>query len=180
MEVSLPEPIEDGLPTPEVGPWAEDKYRIVSMYSGMFATGMKKKWHARVYIDLYSGAGQVRVKSTPRLLFGSPLLALQVRDPFDKYVFCEEDPTLLKALEARSKRIAPQAATSFIPGSCDERVKDIVAAIPLPSKNQTVLSLCFVDPFHLGLHFQTLETLAARFTDFLVLLCFVYGCEQEL
>ena len=50
--ISVP---DDGLPKTEVGPWAEDKYRIVALYDELFSTGMRKKWETRVYIDLYAG-----------------------------------------------------------------------------------------------------------------------------
>lgn len=168
--IALPQPIDDGLETPEVGAWAEDKYRIVSLYATLFSSGMKNKWDTRVYVDLYSGAGHVRVKDTQRLLFGSPLLAIQVQDPFEKYVFCEEDPVRMKALATRTKRLAPQTDVCFIEGNCDDHVRDILNAIPRPSRERTVLNLCFVDPFDLGIRFETLAALADRFTDFLVLL----------
>jgi hypothetical protein len=48
---------DDGLECPPVGAWAEEKYRLVSLYDELFATGMKDKWDERVYIDLYAGAG---------------------------------------------------------------------------------------------------------------------------
>jgi len=34
-----PHPVEDGLITPEVGAWAEDKHRRVSLYSTLFLPG---------------------------------------------------------------------------------------------------------------------------------------------
>ena len=64
---------DDGLPCSEVGAWAVDKYTLVGLYDWLFSTGMKKKWPTRVYIDLYSGPGFVRVRGTDRMLVGSPL-----------------------------------------------------------------------------------------------------------
>ena len=80
----------DGLPCPDVGSWAETKYRLLALYDELFSTGMKYKWDQRVYIDLYAGAGYARVKGTKKILKGSPILALTVTHPFDKYIFCEE------------------------------------------------------------------------------------------
>src|SRR6202790_3508056 len=97
---------DDGLICPEVGSWAETKYRLLALYDELFSTGMKYKWDQRVYLDLYAGAGYARVKGTMRILKGSPILALGVTHPFDKYVFCEENPALLKALKARVTRLA--------------------------------------------------------------------------
>ena len=109
---------DDGLTCPEVGAWAEDKYRLLYLYDNLFSTGMKNKWDQRVYVDLYAGAGYSRIQGTKTILKGSPIIALTVPNPFDKYIFCEESPALLVALKARVERIAPGASVTFVP-SCD-------------------------------------------------------------
>jgi len=161
---------DDGLPCPEVGAWAEDKYTLVGLYDRLFSTGMKKKWPTRVYIDLYSGPGFVRVRGTGRMLMGSPLLALGVPDPFDKYIFCERDPELLGALQARVSRYSPTADSTFIGGDCNEKIDEICASIPKPSHGRGVLTFCFVDPFDISIKFTTLKRLSSYFIDFLILL----------
>jgi three-Cys-motif partner protein len=162
---------DDGLPTPEVGPWAEAKHNVVSYYSRLFSTGMKKRWDKRVYVELYAGSGYSKIRDTTKTIMGSPLRALSLPDPFDKYVFCEEDPDLIKALELRAKRIAPTADVICIPGNCNERLSDIAREIPVASRAKTVLSLCFADPCDIGIKFNTIRFLAERaFIDFLVLL----------
>lgn len=161
---------DDGLVCREVRRWAEKKYRLISMYDELFATGMKNKWGKRVYIDLYAGAGYSRVQGTPTVLKGSPILALSVQHPFDKYIFCEEDRELLGALQARVRRTAKSVDVAFVAGDCDTEADQICALIPRPSAGNTVLSLCFVDPFDFGLKFETLRKLSSFFVDFLVLL----------
>lgn len=161
---------DDGLPCPEVGSWAETKYRLIGLYDQLFSTGMKNKWHRRVYIDLYAGAGYSRIKGTKRIIKGSPVLAVTVDDPFDKYIFCEESAELLAALRARVARLAPQAQVAYVEGSCDSRVEQIYQEIPKGSATNKVLSLCFVDPFDFGIKFETLRRLSTVFVDFVVLL----------
>jgi three-Cys-motif partner protein len=161
---------EDGLPCGEVGRWAETKYRLISLYDELFATGMKNKWHQRVYIDLYSGAGYARVRGTDIRLKGSPVLALNAPDSFDKYIFCEDDPELLDALKVRSQKIAPNADVTYIPGNCDSQVEKICESIPKFSSDNKVLSLCLVDPFDFGIKFETIRRLSKFYVDFLVLL----------
>jgi len=163
-------PVNDGLFIPEVGSWAEIKYKIVSLYETMFSSGMKTKWGKRVYVDLYSGAGYCRIRDSNRLLAGSPILALTVPTPFDKYIFCEEDPVCLSALKQRVKTIAPEADVTYISGDCNERIDDICSEIPQHSPGNTVLSFCFVDPFDIGIRFTTIQRLAERYIDFLILL----------
>ena len=88
---------DDGLMTPEVGGWAETKYRLLALYDELFSTGMKNKWDQRVYVDLYAGGGYSRIQGTSRFLKGSPIIALTVNHPFDKYIFCEGREDLLAA-----------------------------------------------------------------------------------
>ena len=163
---------DDGLPmAEEIGSWAEVKYRLVRLYSSLFATGMKGKWDERIYLDLYAGSGFSRVRNTGRILLGSPLLALTVDHPFDRYIFCEKNPQFMSALQARAKRVAPEANISFVPGDCNTQAGQILSLFPRGSKEHTVLGLCFADPFNLGLNFETIRKLSAdRLLDFLCLL----------
>ncbi|MGA7523280.1 MAG: three-Cys-motif partner protein TcmP [Acidobacteriaceae bacterium] len=135
---------DDGLTCPNVGRWAEDKYRLLSLYDRLFSTGMKNKWEQRVYIDLYAGAGYSRIRGTEIVLRGSPILALTVADPFDKYIFCEEQPERLAALKERAKRAAPYANISFVAGSCNDRVDEIRRICPtaLISKSCSLVVFC--------------------------------------
>ncbi len=160
----------DGLLCADVRPWAEDKYRLLALYDELFSSGMKNKWDQRVYIDLYAGGGLGYVEGTRIFLKGSPLIALTVSSLFNKYIFCEEHEGLLAALKARSERIAPSADVSYVEGSCDARVDEIIRAIPKASATNRILSLCVVDPFDFGLKFETLKTLSTVFIDFIVLL----------
>ncbi len=165
------QPVEDNLICPDVGGWAEDKHRLVSLYSTLFSSGMKEKWDQRVYVELYAGAGYARIRETSKLIAGSPLRALMLKDPFDKYVFCEEAAEKLTALKTRAERHAPGAKVGYVEGDCNLRVDGIIESIPTASKENTVLTLCFADPFDIGLRFQTIRELAnARYVDFLMTL----------
>src|SRR5579884_2545633 len=116
---------DDGLKMASVGSWAHEKYRIIGMYSELFATGMKYQWEARVCVDLYAGGGYSRVRDSGTILQGSPILALMVKDPFTAYVFCEEDPALFAALKVRARRHAPAAEITFVEGNCNRKVDEI-------------------------------------------------------
>ncbi|MGA7374932.1 MAG: three-Cys-motif partner protein TcmP, partial [Candidatus Sulfotelmatobacter sp.] len=159
-----------GLALPEVGSWTEEKHRLVSLYATLFSKGMKKKWGKRVYVELHAGAGYSRIRGTQRIILGSPLRALAAEQPFDKYIFCETLSKNLEALRARVKSHFPAANVAYIEGDCDERALDILGEIPRGSKDDTVLTLCFADPYDIGLKFGTIKTLSVRFVDFLVLL----------
>lgn len=171
---------DDGFFSPEVGDWAEEKHSTVSLYAKLFSTGMKEKWDERVYIELYAGAGFARIRNTTRVIAGSPIRALTLEHPFDKYIFCEKDPEQLDILKKRVERIAPRRAVAYVAGDCNEHTSDILAKIPAPSANHRVLSLCFVDPFDIGIRFETLRRLSVMYMDFLVLLALYMDANRNV
>jgi three-Cys-motif partner protein len=99
-----------------------------------------------VYIDLFAGAGKVKIEGTDKILLGSPLLALNVPDQFDRYIFCEQNPVRLGALKSRVRQGYPNADVHFL-GDSNENVERILGLIPTPSKEKKVLTFCFVDPY---------------------------------
>lgn len=161
---------DDGLYTPEIGSWGLQKYNLVGIYDELFSTGMKRRWDKRLYIDLFAGAGKARLKDSGKVVHASPLLALSVPDPFDRYIFCESDPKGMEALQERVRKLFPDGDVHFVFGDCNERIDEIVAKIPKYSKTSKVLSFCFVDPFSLNIHFETIKKLAGFIMDFLILL----------
>lgn len=161
---------DDGYLTPEIGSWGEDKYSLVKKYAEMFATSMKKKWGARVYVDLFSGPGRARIKRSGKIVLGSPLLAMDVRNQFDKYIFCEEQNQKLDALKTRVNADYASLNAVFILGDANNVVKRILDQLPY-SKGKKMLGFCFADPYKLkNLRFATIKALTKRFMDFLILI----------
>ncbi len=181
LTYELPLPAkDDGLFFDEVGSWVEDKHRLVALYDSLFSTGMKNKWDSRVYIDLYAGPGLLKIRDTNKFIWGSPILALSVKDSFDKYIVCENDTESLDALKKRVASQFPHADVEFVSGSCDEQVDKIRQLIPRVTKTNRVLSFCFVDPFDLSLRFSTIKKIAEHFVDFLFLLALHMDANRNL
>jgi three-Cys-motif partner protein len=171
---------DDGLFCPAVGKWAEEKHRLVSLYAKLFSTGMKDKWQERTYIELYAGAGYSKIRDTQRIIAGSPIQALSLEHAFNKYIFCEKSEEALEALKVRVKRTAPSANVEYLDGDCNERVNEILAKIPRHSAGHRVLSLCFVDPYDIGIKFETLHRLSQKFVDFLILLALYMDANRNI
>lgn len=170
----------DKLYTPEVGSWTKEKYRLFWCYADLFATSMKDKWDQRVYVDLFAGAGHVRVGENGPYLHGTPLLALRVVHPFDWYVFCDQDPNCISALRKRVERLRPSAEVRYVPGDVNHITSQLVKAMPPLGSGKKVLAFCFADPFRLrDLHFTTIRALAQRYMDFMVLIPAMDPCRNE-
>jgi three-Cys-motif partner protein len=171
VPITLPPPVPDGLLVDEVGSWALEKYRRLALYDTLFASGMKRRWDVRVYLDLFCGPGRASIRSTGPLIETSPLIALRVPTPFDAYIFCDERPDAIAALRARVAREFPEAHATYLVGNCHAQLDAILAAIPKASRTRTVLSLCVLDPYGIGdLKFRTIRALSRFRMDFLMLL----------
>lgn len=171
MQQSVPKVIDDGLYTPSIGIWAKRKYELLSYYSSLFATSMLKKWDCRIYIDLFSGPGRGKVKRSNEIILTSPLLAIEIRDKFDKYIYCDIDQKCMSALRTRIVRDYSKINVEYILGDTNDNVTDVLKVIPAPSKRYKVLSFCFVDPFNMrNIHFETIKSLSKIFVDFLILI----------
>lgn len=170
MTRTLPELDHDGLLTPVVGEWGEEKYRLIRSYAEMFARATRKTWHVRVYIDLFAGPGRARLEDSGRIVPGSPLLALEATPPFDDCIFCELDATRLDALKRRVRVAYPDRDVTYVLGDANAGVDRVLAAIPAANRSRKVLGFCVLDPFGMSsLHFSTVKALSVRYMDFLVL-----------
>jgi len=162
---------DDGLAIPDVGSWAKEKYALVQTYCSVFTQGMKPpKWQSLVYIDLFAGAGYARIRETSEIVLTSALLALGIQNRFNRYIFCDIDYDNNAALQARVKRLYPEADARFLCCDVNNSAPQIISNLPKTNRDFKVLSFCFVDPFKLdNLAFSIIENLSIRFIDFLVL-----------
>jgi three-Cys-motif partner protein len=162
---------DDGLPTPEIGAWGEEKYRHVQLYASLFAKSMRSKWDALIYLDLFAGSGRSKIRDTTRIVNASPLIVLGLAEAFDKYIFCEIDKKNIEALKKRCQRDFPKRIVAVVAGDANASIETIVAEMPRPGKSHKVLGFCFLNPFQMqNLYFSTISTLSQRFMDFLVLI----------
>lgn len=163
---------DDGMPLPEVGQQSSKKHEKIGTYCKIFSTSMKRSWNTRLYLDLFSGGGKCKIRDTDLVIPGSPLIALNVDDPFDQYIFCEKNEDYISALEQRQKQYFPDRKCDFVCGDINNCLEEIFEKIPNFSQSNKGLTFCFIDPFKVeDLCFDTINAIQAQiFVDFLVLI----------
>jgi three-Cys-motif partner protein len=162
MSESLrPEP--DGLETPSVGPWSAHKHFFLRRYIDIFTNGMKNQPFELHYVDLFAGAGVEDVKGSG-LDWGSPLIAAQATNRFHRLHLCELNSARLLALRTRLKRFRQPSVPQVVGADANTAVHQVVNELPKKGS----LTLAFLDPHGLHLHFETIRTLATRKVDFVV------------
>ncbi|HTB52867.1 MAG TPA: three-Cys-motif partner protein TcmP [Ferruginibacter sp.] len=170
----------DGLKLPDpVGAWSEKKYELVGGYCDIFNDGIKNKFKNRVYIDLFAGAGFAPIKGKNKILKTSALIALSIPNPFTKYIFCEMDQEKIDTLEKRARKEFPDTDMTFICGDSNKTVELVINEVK--KLGLSTISFCFVDPFSLNLHFETIEKLSQLGRiDFLILLALMMNAKRNL
>jgi three-Cys-motif partner protein len=159
----LPVPADDGLLTPEVGPWSTDKHHFLRRYIDGFTTAMKgKRWSGLHYIDLFASAGIEQIEGGP-LEWGSALIAAQAPHRFDGLHLCELSRRRFEALSQRLPRFPQPNPPQIVLGDANVEVHKIAASIP-----PRTLSLAFLDPHGLHLNFETIRALANRRIDLII------------
>jgi three-Cys-motif partner protein len=138
----------DNLPVRPSGSWIERKYHYLRRYLDILTKGMGRKW-ALTYIDLFPGPGRCLIKNTGEERDGSALTALGFN--FKRYIFCEQDPDYMAALKERCRRSPKFNTIKFVQGDCNQTVRDI---------HLDGLSMAFVDPTGIDIHFDTIQTLS--------------------
>ena len=162
---------DDGLYTPSIKEHSLRKIRAHNYYVKLFTRAMKNRWPQRAYLGLYSGPGRARVFGTNKIVATTAVSAIQVPDPFTKYIFVDNNPDCIAALKARIDALGGDYDVSFVEKNVSEAVPAIIKEMPLFSKDSGLLSFCFVDPFSAELDFSVLRQLGGKYKmDFLVLL----------
>jgi three-Cys-motif partner protein len=148
-------------------------------YCEIFNAGIKNKFTNRVYVDLFAGAGYVPIKGKNKILKSSALISLSIPTPFTKYIFCEMEQEKISALEMRARREHPEKDILFMQGDSNEIVTNVIEEIR--KLGSSTISFCFVDPFSLNLHFETIEKISkVGKVDFLILLALMMNANRNL
>src|SRR5262245_1812991 len=121
---------DDGLPTPKIGAWGEEKYRHVQLYASLFVKSMRRKWDTLLYLDLFAVSGRSRISEKGRIDNASHLLVLGMPEAYDKYIFCEQDKNYADALDTRCRRDCPNRNVKIITENANASVESIIGEVP--------------------------------------------------
>jgi three-Cys-motif partner protein len=157
---------DDGLYTPLIGEHSLKKIRAHNRYARIFTTAMRDKWEL-AYVGLYSGPGRALVTSTGEIVETSALGALRQPHPFSKYIFVDKTTKCTEPLAQRWPLVNPSANVEIIQRDVNASVGLLRERLAL---SKDLLTFCFIDPFDIKLHFETIRQLSDLRIDFLILL----------
>lgn len=161
----------------EVGPWAEQKLAALAAYLDFYTKVMKnQKWCKIIYLDAFAGGGvaSLRTKNaapsdaTPlweeeqpveqnHLVVGSPRRALDLDNPFDRYVFVDADPKRILQLKALQQEYSSRRQIYVRQGNADDQIAWLISQ---KISRRTHRGVAFLDPFGAHLPWTSVKALA--------------------
>jgi three-Cys-motif partner protein len=152
---------DDGLLVRGVKPHSAEKSWMVSRAIDTVSSAMAGKWFEVHYLELYSGPGRLLDESTGREQVGSPIQALEVRKPFDRYVFSDFADECIEALGMRVTRHPTGREAKVICGDA-KQLQHLERAAGLLDRRALVIA--YLDPARpQDLHWSTVNYLANEF-----------------
>jgi hypothetical protein len=61
----------------------------------------------------------------------SSLIALNLPDPYDQYIYCDIDEKCISALSQRVQKYFPGKKANYIVGDCNENVTEVLYFLPM-------------------------------------------------
>lgn len=162
------------------GAWTEIKLDAVNYYLDFYTNVLKDKPTARNpfnlwYIDAFAGSGSRQVDRTIGGIFenrpigsetvdlaGSVLRALDVKPPFKRLIFIEENATRYRTLEKIASE-NPERNITTIRGDANKKLSEIFSSYPWSNQDRNKGShraVVFLDPYGMAVQWETLKILA--------------------
>lgn len=143
-----------------VGPWSEDKLRLLGKYLHAYTLIMQgQDWCRNGYhfVDAFAGTGRPRARDEERYIDGSPRVALTIQHPFSSYTFIEKESWRAERLRNLEQEF-PERQIQIIQGDCNQVLtENIVPRIRFRKFNR---GLVFLDPFGMNVEWSTIQQLA--------------------
>ena len=156
---------DDGFPSLEGQQWHKEKLGIIRDYLTQYAKRLDNRNRSLVYLDIGAGPGLLQLDQ--HYLPGTPLIALDSKIRFDRYILCERDTKYAQALKVRTNKYFAGENVLILEGDINNTVEKLPQFIPLQDKNSKVSVFCLVDVYSFDVHFDTITWLAELGVDFL-------------
>lgn len=162
-----------------VGSWAREKLDALGRYLDYYTRVLKNQnWcKGTLYVDAFAGPGVSPLRATPEnksqsllidpattkdkdtieYLKGSPRVALDISNPFSRYLFIESNPARVKELEALRAEYGATRTIEIVEGDANTHLTELLASGIDWRKHRAVV---FLDPWGMQPKWQILEQLA--------------------
>jgi three-Cys-motif partner protein len=150
---------EGGLPVRCAHSRSRAKVDLWLYYLQIFSTAMRKKFLHRVYIDLFAGPGYCMDRDRGEIFEGSSLAAYKLKVPFTSYILVDIDKRATDSLAKAIQLASPERSRSAYVLNMDANT-DIGRILSFVPVVESCISVAFLDPSGLDIHFDTIRRLS--------------------
>src|SRR5215218_2086807 len=137
----------------EVNAWSEIKLEIVEKYGAAYTNAFAGQPRLKkFYVDAFSGAGAHISKTSGTQIEGSPVRALKIRPPFDRFFFIDMNEHKTAHLKAQC---ANRTDVHIETGDASQYL--IQTLLPTIRYEKFNRALCLFDPYGLHLDWRAME-----------------------
>jgi len=161
-----------------VGPWAKEKLDALGRYLDFYSKVLKNQSWRTVYVDAFAGGGRAIVRGEPKraaegpslflddqqvdaeqreLVDGSPRVALDVANPFSRYIFIDPDPARGDELEGMRREYGGSRQIDVLR---TDAAAGIAWVVSKPISKASHRGVAFLDPFGAKLNWSSVQQLA--------------------
>jgi three-Cys-motif partner protein len=172
------------------GVHTQQKLDAVASYLQAYVTVMQKQCFKLSYVDGFAGSGASQAVSAEEeaqlleanlydsgaIVEGSPIRALNIVPPFDRYLFIDADPENVASLESLAHQYS---GMNIIIRDGDANVH-LQAFADFLNKDRFERAVVFLDPFGLSVRWETVAKLAATQKVDLWYLVPVHGMSRQI
>lgn len=141
----------------EIGAWTELKLEYIKKYLEAYSNILRSKFPEYHFIDAFAGSGFCKKRKTRELIYGSPLIALNIQPPFTKYFFIELNKNKADCLEAERKNNYPNLDAKIKNGDCNIIIDSILSCI-----NDSIPFIALLDPQAGDLYWETIYKISLK------------------
>jgi three-Cys-motif partner protein len=170
------------------GSHTERKLDVVAKYLVAYVNVMKKNSFELHYVDGFAGSGASTAASgddslesglfdTREIVEGSPVRALNIDPPFDRYLFIDFDEANVASLQMVISGHPNGHRASVRSGDANEQIAQFCNWL---DRHKMVRAVVFLDPFGLAVRWETIARLAATGKVDLWYLVPVHGMSRQI
>ena len=170
------------------GSHTKRKLDVVASYLASYVTVMKKKNFQLHYVDGFAGSGASSTSAADgsvetglfdvrEIVQGSPIRALNINPPFDRYLFIDSNAANITSLRTVIDGHKNGASASVKTGDANEEIAKFCCWLERQSGARAVV---FLDPFGLAVRWETITRLAGTGKVDLWYLVPVHGMSRQI
>jgi len=141
----------------EVGPWTELKLEYIKKYLEAYSNILRSTFPEYYFIDAFASSGFCKKRKTRELIYGSPLIALNIQPPFTKYFFIELNKNKADCLESERKNNYSNLDAKIKNGDCNIIIDSILSYI-----NDSIPFIALLDPQAGDLYWETIHKISQK------------------